>query len=136
MRARGSKAVENFSENTSVLVARKKIQETLFQSVSVCTRCVRAQYAKPPEQAATGCNLLFAGIKSRTILDSKVPSTIRDADSIAPYTAHTAHTAVTAYTTHTTHTACTAQTAYTAKSGSALATGLEWTRYQKKHLWG
>ena len=35
MRARGSKAVENFSENSSVLVARKKIQETLFQSVSV-----------------------------------------------------------------------------------------------------
>ena len=48
-----------------------------------------------------------------------------------PYTADPAHTAVTAYTSYTTHTACTAQTAYTAKSGSALATGLEWTSYQK-----
>ena len=123
MRARGSKADENFSENTSVLVARKKIQETLFQSVSVCTRCVRAQYAKPPEQAATGCNLLFAGIKSRTILDSKVPSTITDADSIAP------HTAGTADTSHTTHTAGTAQTV---KNGSAL--GLSGQDI-KKHLW-
>ena len=62
------------------------------------------------------CNLLFAGIKSRTILDSKVPPTIRDADSIAPYTADTAHTAVTVYNSYAAHTACTAQTAYIAKS--------------------
>ena len=99
-------------------MARKKIQETLSQSVQVCERAVfESNLLNQSSKQRTGCAisyLLESKLAQYLIQNYHQPSEML---IVSPHnTADTSHTAVTVYNSYAAHTACTAYTAYIAKS--------------------